>query len=110
MSQAPDNWASEMQALQDQIENLQLELDCAKRNEATVTYWQGMEDGVMGACQRWEEALTHGIPKPGCMQEPLESLYRRTEALRQENAALQGAVDYYNQLAAARGEPILVRG
>lgn len=82
MSHPPENWASEMQALQDQIEQLQLELDCTKRNEATVTYWQGMEDGAMGVCQRWQEALTDPIPKAGVMQEPLESLYRQTEALR----------------------------
>jgi hypothetical protein len=102
MSHPPDTWAGEMQALQDQIEQLQLELECAKRNEATVTYWQGQEDGVHGVASRWEEALTCPIPKAGTMQEPLESLYRRTEALRQEcdtaasdNALLRGQNDGY---------------
>lgn len=94
MSQPPDNWASEMQALQDQIENLQLELDCAKRNEATVTYWQGMEDGMKGAATRWAEALTEPIPKAGTMQEPLESLYRHTEKLRQERDTAVSDIEF----------------
>ncbi|MNY72495.1 hypothetical protein D3C86_2110670 [compost metagenome] len=69
-----------------------------------------MGDGVLGVTTRWEEALTEAIPKAGTMQRPLEDLYRRTEQLRLDNAALQGAVDYFNEQAAARGEPILVRG
>jgi hypothetical protein len=46
-------------------------------------YWQGHDDAVRGVAMRWEEALTAPIPAPGVMNEPLESLYRRTEALRQ---------------------------
>lgn len=84
MNPPPDTWASEMQALQDLIEQMGLELDCARRNENNVNYWYGQDDGVRGAAGRWEEALTCPIPKAGSMQEPLESLYRRTEALRQE--------------------------
>ena len=87
-----ENWASEMQALQDQIEHLQLELDCTRRNEAAVTYWYGMDDGVTGACQRWDEALTAEIPKAGTMSEPLESLYRRTEVLRHDLAYAIGDI------------------
>jgi len=97
LSQPPDTWASEMQALQDQIEVLQLDLDCARRNEAAATYWYGQDDGVRGACKRWDEALTDPIPKDGTMREPLESLYRRTEVLRLD-------------LAAAIGDIALVRG
>mgnify|MGYP006951127651 CR=1 FL=1 len=81
-----ENWASEMQALQDQIEQLGLELECARRNENNVNYWYGQDDGVRGAALRWHEALTCSIPKAGTMQEPLESLYRRTEVLRQDLA------------------------
>lgn len=89
MSQPPDTWASEMQALQDQIQVLELDLECARRNEAAATYWYGQDDGVFGACRRWEEALSDPIPKAkgGTMREPLESLYRRTEVLRLDLAA-----------------------
>lgn len=84
MNQPPDTWASDMQALQDQVELLELDLECARRNENNVNYWYGQDDGVRGACLRWQEALTNPMPKVGKMQEPLESLYRRTETLRQE--------------------------
>lgn len=87
-----ENWASEMQALQDQIEQLQLELECARRNEAAATYWQGQDDGVRGAAIRWAEALTAEMPKAGVMQEPLESLYRRTEVLRHDLACAIGDI------------------
>lgn len=82
-------WAAEIQVLQDQIEELQLELDCARRNPEVTTYWSGIEDGTRGTAGRWEEALTHPMPKPGVMPEPLESLYRQTEALRQTLATTQ---------------------
>lgn len=45
-------------------------------------YWQGHDAAVHGVAMRWEQALTAPIPAPGVMNEPLESLYRRTEALR----------------------------
>lgn len=74
----------EIQQLRDQIELLELDLECARRNENNVNYWYGQDDGVRGACLRWQEALTNPVPKPGIMQEPLEKLYRQTEALRQD--------------------------
>lgn len=98
MSQPPDTWASEMQALQDQIEVLQLDLECARRNENAATYWYGQDDGVRGACQRWQEALTDPAPKGGTMREPLETLYRQTEKLR------QGLATAVSDLALARGQ------
>jgi hypothetical protein len=48
----------------------------------SAEYWKGHDDAVRGVAKRWEEALTDKIPKAGVMNEPLESLYRRTEALR----------------------------
>ena len=48
----------------------------------TPAYWQGYDDAVAGVAMRWTQALTAPIPAPGTMNEPLESLYRRTEALR----------------------------
>jgi len=108
MSPPPATWAAEMQALQDQIEQLTLDLECARRNEAAATYWYGQDDGVRGACLRWEEALTNPIPKDGTMREPLESLYRRTEVLRLDLAAaisdiafLRGQRDGYASLLAS---------
>ena len=98
MNPPPDTWAAEMQALQNQIEQLALELECARRNEAAATYWQGQDDGVKGAATRWAEALTRPIPKAGSMQEPLESLYRRTETLRLERDTA------VSDLALARGQ------
>lgn len=86
MNQPPDSWASEMQALQDQIERLTLDLEVARHDEANAHYWAGEEYGSLGAAGRWEEALTEPIPKAGVMREPLESLYRRTEVLRQDLA------------------------
>lgn len=74
----------EVEALQDRIDILELDLECARRNENNVNYWTGQDDGLRGACQRWQEALTEVMPRSGAMQEPLESLYRQTEALRLE--------------------------
>jgi hypothetical protein len=48
----------------------------------TVEYWQGHDVAVHGVAERWEQALTRPIPAPGVMNEPLESLYRRTESVR----------------------------
>ena len=98
MSQPPDTWASEMQALQDQIERLTLELEVCRHDESNVQYWAGQDDGVRGVCLRWTEALSNPIPKAGVMQEPLESLYRQTEKLRQELATT------VSDLALARGQ------
>lgn len=60
-------------------------------DDLTIAYMAGLQRGkdlghdeaVRGVAMRWEEALTEPIPAPGVMNEPLESLYRRTEALRQ---------------------------
>lgn len=82
----------EIQQLRDRIELLELDLECARRNENNVNYWYGQDDGVRGACQRWQEALTNPMPKPGIMQEPLEKLYRQTEALRRELASMQSTL------------------
>jgi len=45
-------------------------------------YWRGHDEAVQGVATRWEQALTQPIPAPGVMNEPLESLYRKTEELR----------------------------
>jgi len=81
--------ADEIQQLRDQIELLELDLECARRNENNVNYWYGQDDGVRGACLRWQEALTNPMPKLGVMQQPLEALYRLTEALRRDLATVQ---------------------
>lgn len=53
-------------------------VDCSH----TAAYWQGHDVAIAGVAERWQQALTSPIPAPGVMSEPLESLYRRTEALR----------------------------
>jgi hypothetical protein len=73
-----------MQALQDQIERLTLDLEVARSDEANAHFWAGQDDGCKGAAQRWQEALTDPMPKSGVMGELLEPLYRQTEALRLE--------------------------
>jgi hypothetical protein len=97
MNLPPATWAAEMQALQDQIERLGLELEVCRHDESNVQYWAGQDDGVRGVCLRWEEALSTPIPKAGVMQAPLESLYRRTETLRLERDTA------VSDLALARG-------
>lgn len=61
--------------------------------EDSIEWWHGNDAGVAGAALRWEEALTEPIPKPGVMREPLESLYRRTEALRDSLARVTGELE-----------------
>ena len=48
----------------------------------TGAYWKGHDEAMHGVATRWQEALERPIPAPGAMNEPLESLYRRTERLR----------------------------
>lgn len=98
---------TEIEQLREQIAELELELDCARRNQEVVTYWQGIEDGTRGTAGRWQEALTHPMPKHGVMPEPLESLYRQTEALRQ---GLEGVHGVAEQLANLKADLVLVRG
>lgn len=45
-------------------------------------FWKGHDNATHGVAMRWRQALEAPIPAPGVMNEPLESLYRRTEALR----------------------------
>jgi hypothetical protein len=54
----------------------------------TGAYWKGHDEAMHGVATRWQEALERPIPAPGAMNEPLESLYRRTERLRAERDAL----------------------
>jgi hypothetical protein len=103
----PNQWAAEMQALQDQVERLTLELEVCKHDESNAQYWAGQDDGCLGAAGRWQEALTNPMPKPGVMQEPLETLYRQTEALRRD---LEGFHGIAVELANAKTDLALVRG
>lgn len=59
---------------------------------AHPAWWRGEENGVAGAAMRWDQALTRPYPHPGVMNEPLESVYRRTEALRSERDAMRAAL------------------
>jgi hypothetical protein len=103
----PATWAAEMQVLQDQIQTLELDLECARRNENAATYWYGQDDGVRGTCLRWAEALTDPMPKAGTMREPLETLYRQTEALRRDLDDYAGLMVAHAQAVA---ELAFVRG
>lgn len=58
------------------------EMELTAADTLSPAYWRGHDLAVIGVCDRWNEALTDPVPKPGVMHEPLESLYRRTEALR----------------------------
>ncbi len=62
------------------IEDLELKADMAGYESAV--YLRGQDSGVHGVAERWRQALEAPIPNPGVMSEPLEGLYRRTEALR----------------------------
>jgi hypothetical protein len=88
-----DTWDEEaITALRTAIEKL----ETAEFHSAE--YWKGHDDAVCGVAKRWEEALTDKIPKAGVMNEPIESLYRRTEALRTaiEEAEKQEPVAWVN--------------
>lgn len=50
---------------------------------AHPAWWRGQQDGVAGAAMRWREALEKPIPAAGVMHEPLETLRRDTERLRE---------------------------
>jgi hypothetical protein len=69
-------------ALMSQSDGAQPEQEYTGAEFYSKEYWQGHDDAVRGVAMRWEQALTAPIPKAGVMNEPLESLYRRTEALR----------------------------
>ncbi len=69
----------------------------------SAEYWKGHDDAVRGVAMRWEEALTAPIPKAGVMSEPLEFLYRRTEALR---TALEQAETAQGQESRSDVEPV----
>jgi hypothetical protein len=56
------------------------EMDCT--DFAHPAWWRGHHSGVASAAMRWREALDCTEPASGVMGEPLESLRRRTEALR----------------------------
>jgi hypothetical protein len=103
----PKNWAAEMQALQDQVERLTLELEVCKNAASSAQYWEGLDAGVMGTAQRWQEALTDPIPKPGVMGSVLESPYRQTEQLRLD---LQGFHGQAEALASVKADLAFVRG
>lgn len=100
-------WAEEIQVLQDQIERLQMELEVCKHDESNIQYWAGQDDGCLGAAGRWQEALTNPMPKAGVMGEPLETLYRQTEALRRD---LEGFHGISLELASVTSDLALVRG
>lgn len=76
---------AENAALKEEAKNQEMQLMCQYASDVTSQeYWRGHNSAVAGVAKRWEEALTEPIPKAGIMSEPLESLYRRTEALRQK--------------------------
>lgn len=74
-----------------ELENLKLDIEVIRHDEANANYWAGQDEGAAGVSGRWEEALTKPIPKAGVMREPLECLYRRTEALRSRAERLAAA-------------------
>lgn len=65
------------------------EMELTAADILSPAYWRGHDMAVAGVAGRWEEALTDPMPKPGVMHEPLETLYRRTEALRFGASAYQ---------------------
>jgi len=69
-----------------ELGSLRAQLDFISTDDRAA-YWEGHDEAVAGVAGRWEEALTCPIPKAGVMQEPLESLYRKTEELRAQLAA-----------------------
>lgn len=76
-----------LRALLARAEKAERERDNAFLQEAvsgteTGAYWKGHDEAVAGVAGRWREALDDPMPKVGVMSEPLEGLYRRTEALR----------------------------
>ncbi len=83
LAEAKEAWAKER-------EELELKADMAGY-ESNV-YLRGQDDGVAGVVGRWREALNDPYPKPGVMNEPLESLYRHTENLRAELVQLNFAL------------------
>lgn len=64
------------------IENLQMALSVSGME--TEAYHAGENAAFAGVTERWEQALKDPIPKTGVMNDPLESLYRRTEDLRRK--------------------------
>lgn len=71
-------------------------LEAAQRIEELLTgqelllaYWSGHDSAVAGVSLTWENALSGSSHKPGVMREPLETLYRRTWALREEITKLK---------------------
>lgn len=62
------------------IADLELQVEMAGYQSAA--YLKGEDAGVAAVAARWKEALESPIPAPGKMNEPLEGLYRLTEALR----------------------------
>jgi predicted nuclease with TOPRIM domain len=71
---------SEIKRLTKELETAQM--DAAVAGTETGAFWKGHDEAVAGVAGRWRAALEDPIPKSGAMNEPLESLYRRTEALR----------------------------
>lgn len=61
-------------------DDLKLQLSVVNTDKAA--WWEGHDKAIAGAAMRWKQALETPIPKPGVMNEPLESLYRATEFLR----------------------------
>lgn len=66
----------------EELHRLRMDIEVIRHDEGNANYWAGQDEATAGVCKRWEEALTNPIPKAGVMQNPLEYLYRRTEALR----------------------------
>lgn len=75
-----------------EIERLKLDIEVIRADEANANYWAGQDVGAAGVYQRWEEALSDEATKAGVMAEPIESLYRRTVALREHDAWVTGVV------------------
>lgn len=73
--------ASHAERLRKKADDLELQLSMC--NYETAAWWEGNDAGVFGVMGLWKQALNDSIPKPGKISyEPLETLYRQTEALR----------------------------
>jgi len=74
----------------DEIGRVRKELELAQLDASVAgtdrkAYWNGMDAGCFGTMQRWREALSDPIPKPGTLgSQTMEDLYRETERLREQ--------------------------
>jgi len=96
-----DQWRSALRAdrtvadaLREQLRKAERERDEAQmalsaRYDVSKAWWAGNDAGAAGVADCWRRAIEEPYPKPGVMSEPLESLYRKTEALRAKLTAAE---------------------